>query len=118
MPYKHVTEGKRDVAGKRGRRRKQLPDVLKEMRKYQKLKGVALDHSLGRTRPGKRFGPFASRILVDETPDNGEEDCYPGLDERIIWVVTQSKVCFYFFRFTFLQIYSYKCRYLLFSQGT
>ena len=29
-------------------------------------------------------------ILVDETPDNSEDDCDSGLDERIIRLVTRS----------------------------
>jgi hypothetical protein len=44
---KHVTEGKLErrieVSGRRGRRRKQLLDDLKERRKYWKLKEEALD---------------------------------------------------------------------------
>jgi hypothetical protein len=77
------------VTGKRGRRRKQLPDGLKGTIRYQKLKEVALDHSLGRTRSERGYGPCARRIL-GETPDNSEDDCDPGLDERIIWLVTRS----------------------------
>jgi len=29
-------------------------------------------------------------IFFDETPDNNEDDCNPGLDERIAWLVTRS----------------------------
>jgi hypothetical protein len=29
-------------------------------------------------------------ILVDEAPDNSKDDCDPGLDKRIIWLVTWS----------------------------
>ena len=29
-------------------------------------------------------------ILFDETPDNSDDDCGPGLDEKIIWLVTRS----------------------------
>jgi hypothetical protein len=51
---KHVIKGKiggrRDVTGRRGRRRKQLLDDLKEARKYWKLKEDALYRTLWRTR--------------------------------------------------------------------
>jgi len=47
---KHVAEGQIDgrmeVTGRRGRRRNQLPDDLKEERGYCKLKEEALDHIL------------------------------------------------------------------------
>jgi len=36
---KHVTEGKREVMGRRGRRSKQLVDDLKGRRRHSKLKG-------------------------------------------------------------------------------
>ena len=49
-----VTEGKMEgrieVTGRQGRRRKQLLDYLKEQRGYRKLKEEALDRSLWRTR--------------------------------------------------------------------
>jgi hypothetical protein len=38
------------VTGRRGRRRKQLLDALKEKRKYWKLKEEALDRTVWRTR--------------------------------------------------------------------
>ena len=51
---KHDTEGKIqgriDVSGRRGRRRKQLLNDLKEKREYCKLKHEALDRTLWRTR--------------------------------------------------------------------
>ena len=47
---KHVTEGKIEgrieVTGRRGKRRKQLPDDLKETRKYLKQKEAALHRAL------------------------------------------------------------------------
>jgi hypothetical protein len=50
---KHVIEGKTeetvDVTGRRGRRRKQLLDDLKERRGCWKLKEEALDRTLWRT---------------------------------------------------------------------
>jgi len=51
---KHVTagkiEGKKEVTGRQGRRRKQLLEDLKEKRKYCKPKQEALDRTLWRTR--------------------------------------------------------------------
>jgi hypothetical protein len=58
---KHVmegkTEGKLEVTGRRGRRRKQLPDELRETKRHWTLKEEALDFTLGRTRFGKGYGP-------------------------------------------------------------
>jgi hypothetical protein len=51
---KHVIvgklEGRTEITGRRGRRRKQLLDDLKEKRIYWKLKEEALDRNLWRTR--------------------------------------------------------------------
>jgi hypothetical protein len=56
---KRVLEGKIDgrteMAGRRGRRLKQLLDDLKEKRRYWKLKEEALDRILWRTRFGKDY---------------------------------------------------------------
>jgi hypothetical protein len=58
---KHVIEGKLEgrieMTGRRGRRRKQLLDDLKEKKRYWKLKDEALDHTLWRTRFGRGYGP-------------------------------------------------------------
>jgi hypothetical protein len=58
---KHVIEGKikgrMEVMVRRGRRRKQLLDELKETRGYEKLKEGALDYTLWRTRFGRGYGP-------------------------------------------------------------
>jgi hypothetical protein len=58
---KYVIEGKLEgrikVAGRRGRRRKQLLDDLKEKRRYWKLKEEALDRTVWRTRFGRGYGP-------------------------------------------------------------
>jgi hypothetical protein len=58
---KHVIEGKLEgrieMTGRRGRRRKQLLYDLKEKRRYWKLKEEALDHILWRTRFGRGYGP-------------------------------------------------------------
>jgi hypothetical protein len=58
---KHVVEGKiegrLEVTGRRGRRRKQLLDDLKEKRGYWKLKEEALDRTRWRTRFVRGYGP-------------------------------------------------------------
>ena len=46
-----------EMTGRRGRRRKQLLDGLKEKREYWKLKEEALDLTLLRTRCGRDYGP-------------------------------------------------------------
>jgi hypothetical protein len=50
-------EGRMGMAGRRGRRRKQLLDDLKEKRSYWKLKEEALDRTVCRTRFGRGYGP-------------------------------------------------------------
>ena len=47
------------MTGKRGRRRKQLLDNLKEKRRSWKFKGEALDRTLWGTRFGRVCGPVA-----------------------------------------------------------
>jgi hypothetical protein len=58
---KHVIEGKLEgrieMTGRRGRRRKQLLDDLKEKKRYCKLKEKALDHTMWRTGFGRSYGP-------------------------------------------------------------
>jgi len=55
---KHVTERKiKD--GRRGRRRKQLPDDLNGKESYSNLKEEALDYVLWRTRFVRSCGPVA-----------------------------------------------------------
>jgi hypothetical protein len=58
---KHVIEGKlegrKEMTGRRGRRRKQLLDGLKENRRYWKLNEEALDRTLWRTCFGRGYGP-------------------------------------------------------------
>jgi hypothetical protein len=58
---KHVIEGKLEgrieVTGRQGRRRKQLLDDLKEKRRYWKLKEEALDRTQWRTRFGRGYAP-------------------------------------------------------------
>jgi hypothetical protein len=59
---KHAIEEKLEartgMTGRRGRRRKQLLDGLKEKRRYWKLKEEALDRTLWRTRFGRDYGPI------------------------------------------------------------
>jgi hypothetical protein len=50
-------EGRIEMTGRRGRRRKQLLDDFKEKRRYCKLKEEALDRTLWRIRFGKGYGP-------------------------------------------------------------
>jgi hypothetical protein len=50
-------EGRIEMTGRRGRRRKQLLDELKEKIRYWKLKEEALDSTLCRTRFGRGYGP-------------------------------------------------------------
>jgi hypothetical protein len=58
---KHVIErkleGRIEMTGRRGRRRKQLLDDLKEKRGYWKLKEEALDRSQWRSCFGRGYGP-------------------------------------------------------------
>jgi hypothetical protein len=58
---KHVIEGKLEgrieMTWRRGRRRKQLLDDLKEKRRYCKFKEEALDRNQWRSRFGRGYGP-------------------------------------------------------------
>jgi hypothetical protein len=49
--------GRIEMTRRRGRRRKQLLDDLKEKRRYWKLKEEALDRTLWRTRFERGYGP-------------------------------------------------------------
>jgi hypothetical protein len=46
-----------EVTGRRGRRRRKLPDYLKERRGYYHLKEEALDRTMWRAGFGRGFGP-------------------------------------------------------------
>jgi hypothetical protein len=48
--------GRLEMTRRRGRRRKQLLNDLKETRRYWKLKEEELDHTLWRTRLGRGYG--------------------------------------------------------------
>ena len=58
---KEKIEGRIEVTIRRGRRRTQLLDDLKEYRRYLKFKEEALDCTLWRTRFGRGYGPVARR---------------------------------------------------------
>jgi hypothetical protein len=55
----HIIEGKIIGTRKRGRRRKQLLDAMKEERRYWKLKEEAQDRTLWITQFGRGYGPVA-----------------------------------------------------------
>jgi len=57
------TERRIEVTGRRGRRRKQLPDDFKETRGYCKLKAEATDRTLWRTGCGRGCGPVVRRTV-------------------------------------------------------
>ena len=59
---KQVIEGKIEVTGRRGRRRRKLLDDLKERRGYSQLKEEALYRTIWRARFGRGFGPVVRQI--------------------------------------------------------
>ena len=59
---RQVIEGKLEATGRRGRRRRQLPDDLKKTRRYWKLKEESLDCALRRTRFGRGCGAVLRQI--------------------------------------------------------
>jgi hypothetical protein len=58
---KHVIEGKVELTGRRGRRRKRLLDDLKERRRYRTLRGETLGSTLLITRFRGDCGPVVRR---------------------------------------------------------
>jgi hypothetical protein len=56
------------VTGRRGIRRKQLRDELKEKGRYRKLKGEALTRPMWGTRFGRGSGPFERQTAVWLSP--------------------------------------------------
>ena len=50
-------KGRKEVIGRRGKRRRELLDDLKERRGYSHLKEEALDRTMWRARFGRGFGP-------------------------------------------------------------
>jgi hypothetical protein len=63
------------MTGRRGRRRKQLLDDLKEKRRYWKLKGEALDRTLWRTLYGRGYGPVVSMMRIKHKRNHFIEAC-------------------------------------------
>jgi len=57
-------QGGIEVTGRRRRRRKKLPDDLKERRGYCHLKEEALDCTLWRARFGRGFGPVVRQTAI------------------------------------------------------
>jgi hypothetical protein len=64
---KHVSEGKLEgrieMTGRRGRRRKQLLDDLKENRRYWKLKEEALGRTVCRSGFERGYGPVVRQTV-------------------------------------------------------
>jgi len=67
---KQIVEGKIkgqiEVTRRRGRRRKKLPDDLKDRRGYSQLKEEALHRTMWRNRFGRGFGPVVWQITDDD----------------------------------------------------
>jgi uncharacterized membrane protein YgaE (UPF0421/DUF939 family) len=61
---KHIIEEKIRGTRRRGRRRKQLFNDLKETKRYWKLKEEAQDHTLWRTQFGRCYGPVARQTTI------------------------------------------------------
>jgi hypothetical protein len=57
----------KDVKGRRGRRRKQIPDDVKEKGGYRKLKEEAVDRTLWRIHFGRGQVPVVRRTAVRMT---------------------------------------------------
>jgi len=55
--FEGKTQRRTKVRERRGRRRKQVLDDLKETRRHRKLKDEALDRTLWRTEFGRGYGP-------------------------------------------------------------
>jgi hypothetical protein len=51
------------MAGRQGKRRKQLLDYLRETRGYWNLKKEALDRTVWRTRLGRGHGPVVRQTM-------------------------------------------------------
>jgi hypothetical protein len=77
-------EGRIEMTGKRGRRRKQLQNDLKEKKRYWKLKEEALDRTLWRTRFGRGYGS-----VVRQTTERMNE-----LNKILAWGLEVSEATF------------------------
>ena len=51
---------------RRGRKYKQILDILKEKKRYWKLKEAALDCTLWRTRLGRSYGPLVRQKKMNK----------------------------------------------------
>jgi hypothetical protein len=60
-------EGRIEKTRRRGRRRKQLLDDVKEKKRYWKLKEEALDRTVWRTRSGRGYGPVVRQTTEHES---------------------------------------------------
>ena len=60
--YRRKIKGEMEVARRRGRRRKELLDDLKDRRGYSHLKEEALDRTMWRHRFGGGIGPVVRQI--------------------------------------------------------
>jgi hypothetical protein len=60
----HIIKGKIIGTRRRGRRRKQLLDDLKEAKRYWKLKEEAQHRTLWRTQFGRGYGPVARQTTA------------------------------------------------------
>jgi hypothetical protein len=61
---RHIIECKIGGTGRRGRRRKQLLDELKEARRYWKSKEEAQDRTIWGTQFGRGYGPVATQTTT------------------------------------------------------
>jgi len=61
------------MTGRRGRL-KQLPDELREKRRYWKLKEKALAGCVWWTRFGRSYGPVADRLRDDDDDDDDDDN--------------------------------------------
>jgi hypothetical protein len=71
----NITEGKIRGTRRRGRRRKQPLDGLKEARRYWKLKEEAQDRTVWRTQFGRGYGPVARQTTTWTTLHDCCLDC-------------------------------------------
>jgi hypothetical protein len=60
------TEGRIEVKGRRGKRRKQILDDFKKTRGYWILKAEAIDGTVWRTRFGKGYGPVVRQTRMND----------------------------------------------------
>jgi hypothetical protein len=62
--WNHIIEGMIRGTRRRGRRRKQLLDDLKEARRYWKMKEKSQDRTLWNTHFGRGYGPSARQTTT------------------------------------------------------